>query len=128
MKEDQMGRQECERELGELEKAFLKKMEEFLSNHRDVLLPKQTEFVEHKIKLMRKKIFPSQRNSKVKSNKPPNGSQVMQEKTAFDLFCSTKMDKYIDRPAEVRLKKLRKKFDKLPDDKKEIFEKLAQIR
>ncbi|KHJ88057.1 hypothetical protein OESDEN_12152 [Oesophagostomum dentatum] len=56
MKEDQAGRQECEKELAELEKTFLEKLEEFLANNNGVLRPKQREFVEHKVKLIRKKV------------------------------------------------------------------------
>ncbi|KAJ1346238.1 hypothetical protein KIN20_000990 [Parelaphostrongylus tenuis] len=66
IKEDHVGRQECERELCELEKDFLKKMEEFLSNNHDTLLPKQTEFVRRKINLLRKKVSPQDRAPKIK--------------------------------------------------------------
>lgn len=127
MKEDHVGRAECERELCELEKSYLEKMEGFLAENREVLKPKQKEFVEHRIKILRRKLFPSQRALKAKSNKQTNG-KVKEEKSAFDLFCSTKQDKYTNLPTEVRLKKLRRKFDKLPEDKKEIFEKLALVR
>ncbi|KAK6013650.1 hypothetical protein OSTOST_21030, partial [Ostertagia ostertagi] len=126
MKEDSAGRTECEQELLELEKSFVEKLELFLANNNEVLLPKQIAFVENRIKLHRRKMFPSQRTPKAKGSKS-NGS-AKEEKTAFDLFCSTKQDKYTDLPAEARLKKLKKKFDKLPDDKKEIFEKLAMVR
>ncbi|XGW04452.1 hypothetical protein V3C99_015551 [Haemonchus contortus] len=126
MKDDHAGRTECEQELLELEKSFVEKLEGFLASNSVVLLPKQREFVEHKIKLHRRKIFPVPRTPKAKVNKA-NGIPK-EEKTAFDLFCSTKQDKYTDLPAEKRLKKLKKKFDKLPDDKREIFEKLALVR
>ncbi|KAK6039769.1 hypothetical protein COOONC_22726 [Cooperia oncophora] len=126
MKEDHAGRAECEQELLELEKSFVEKLEGFLANNNGVLLPKQKAFVEHKIKLHRRKVFPAQRTPKAKSNK--SNGMPKEEKTAFDLFCSTKQDKYTDLPAEARLKKLRKKFDKLPEDKREIYEKLAMVR
>ncbi|EPB74784.1 acyl-CoA thioesterase II [Ancylostoma ceylanicum] len=125
MKEDHAGRQECEKELADLEKAFLEKLEEFLTNNDDVLRPKQKQFVGNKIKQIRKKLFPSQRTSKAKAAKQTNGKVTRQEMTAFDLFCQTKKDKYTDLPEEDRVRKLQKKFNKLPEDKREIFEKLA---
>ncbi|KJH48086.1 hypothetical protein DICVIV_05792 [Dictyocaulus viviparus] len=128
MQEDNEGRQECERELCELEKAFLKKMEDFLVNNHEVMLPNQTKYVQHRIHLTRKKLFPSERSIKARQATAMNGSEPKQEKTAFDLFCSTKMDKYVELPAEVRLRKLRKKFEKLSEDKREIFEKLALLK
>ncbi|VDO55906.1 unnamed protein product [Haemonchus placei] len=76
--------------------------------------------------LLELEMFPVPRTPKAKVNKA-NGIPK-EEKTAFDLFCSTKQDKYTDLPPEKRLKKLKKKFDKLPDDKREIFEKLALVR
>ncbi|EYC23795.1 hypothetical protein Y032_0015g2836 [Ancylostoma ceylanicum] len=128
MKEDHAGRQECEKELADLEKAFLEKLEEFLTNNDDVLRPKQKQFVGNKIKQIRKKLFPSQRTSKAKAAKQTNGKVTRQEMTAFDLFCQTKKDKYTDLPEEDRVRKLQKKFNKLPEDKREIFEKLALVR
>ncbi|KAL6741185.1 hypothetical protein Aduo_014464 [Ancylostoma duodenale] len=128
MKEDHAGRQECEKELADLEKAFLEKLEEFLTNNSDVLRPKQKQFVQNKVKLIRKKLFPSQRASKAKAAKQVNGKVARQEMTAFDLFCQTKKDKYTDLPEEDRVRKLQKKFNKLSEDKREIFEKLALVR
>ncbi|WKY09242.1 hypothetical protein Q1695_001976 [Nippostrongylus brasiliensis] len=130
MKDDNDGRTECEKELVELEKSYVEKMEDFLSNHREALSPNQQSFIENRIKVLRRKLFPSQRTPKgtprARNGKGSNG-KAKEEKTAFELFCSTKQDKYTDLPEETRLKKLKKKFDKLEDDKKEIFEKLALL-
>ncbi|KHJ92492.1 hypothetical protein OESDEN_07620, partial [Oesophagostomum dentatum] len=92
------------------------------------LRPKQREFVEHKVKLIRKKLYPTQRGAKAKNSKQTNGKTARQEMTPFELFCQTKKDKYPDLPEEDRLRKLQKKFNKLPEDKREIFEKLALVR
>ncbi|CAJ0591966.1 unnamed protein product [Cylicocyclus nassatus] len=127
MKGDPAGRRQCEEELAEIEKTFVEKLEEFLSNNSATLRPKQREYVEHKIKLTRKKLYPTQRTIKAKASKPTNGA-TRSTMTAFDLFCQTKKDKYTDLPEEQRLKKLQKKFNKLPEDKKEIFEKLALVK
>ncbi|KIH55594.1 hypothetical protein ANCDUO_14245 [Ancylostoma duodenale] len=115
----------CTAGFGKMKKAFLEKLEEFLTNNSDVLRPKQKQFVQNKVKLIRKKLFPSQRASKAKAAKQVNGKVARQEMTAFDLFCQTKKDKYTDLPEEDRVRKLQKKFNKLPEDKREIFEKLA---
>ncbi|ETN87076.1 acyl-CoA thioesterase II [Necator americanus] len=128
IKEDHAGRQQCEKELIELEKAFLEKLEEFLVTNGDVLGSKQKGFVENKIKLIRKKMFPSQRASKTKTAKQTNGNVTRPQMSAFELFCQTKKDKYTDLSEEDRLRKLQKKFNKLPDDKREIFEKLALVK
>ncbi|CAI4225103.1 unnamed protein product [Auanema sp. JU1783] len=122
---DEAGKSECEHELSQLEAKYLRDLENFRERKESEFSAKQLDFLDKKIKSMKKKLLgPPVRNTP-KTPKGATRATTRAKKTAFDLFLATKKDKYTDLDEESRIKKLQKKFEKLDEDKKDIFEKLA---
>ncbi|CAD6196115.1 unnamed protein product [Caenorhabditis auriculariae] len=126
MKNDTSGLvEQCKEEIVEIETARVAELENFLKNHEN-LSNEQRNHVTNSIKSLRKKLrgpaTPRAKTTKAKSKKVDLSAM-----TAFELFCQSKdnSEKYIDLPEEKRLKKLRKKYDKLSDEARNVYEGLA---
>ncbi|VIO97606.1 Uncharacterized protein BM_BM8751 [Brugia malayi] len=116
-------------EKAEAKKEALQLMEKYLSNlhayretHQELTLAHRN-YVDNAISIAQKAI------SKSKGMKTNNSNRKSVKKkgpkTAFDLFAISMANKYVDLEPEKREKRLRKKFDKLSEAEREIYDNLA---
>ncbi|MFH4975397.1 hypothetical protein AB6A40_002106 [Gnathostoma spinigerum] len=126
-------RKEAEETVSRMQHEYLENLKKFLVEHEDL----ENHHAEYAKKLLqnvkrlisRNRSERSENASKTKgSNHNKAGSSSGQKKemrTAFDFFKMSRHDKYKDLDPEKREKKLRKKFEKLSDAEKSLFDSLV---
>ncbi|VDK75358.1 unnamed protein product [Litomosoides sigmodontis] len=112
----------------EARKEALQLMEKYLSNlhayreaHQELTLAHRN-YVDNAISIAQKAITKSKGT---KTNNSRKSVKKKEPKTAFDLFAISMANKYVDLEPEKREKRLRKKFDKLSENEREIYDNLA---
>uniref|UniRef100_A0A1I8ET35 HMG box domain-containing protein n=1 Tax=Wuchereria bancrofti TaxID=6293 RepID=A0A1I8ET35_WUCBA len=116
-------------EKAEAKKEALQLMEKYLSNlhayretHQELTLAHRN-YVDNAISTAQKAIDKSKGMKTNNSNR--KSVKKKEPKTAFDLFAISMANKYVDLEPEKREKRLRKKFDKLSEAEREIYDNLA---
>uniref|UniRef100_A0A1I7VX02 HMG box domain-containing protein n=2 Tax=Loa loa TaxID=7209 RepID=A0A1I7VX02_LOALO len=116
-------------EKAEAKKEALQLMEKYLSNlhayreaHQE-LTPAHRNYVDNAISIAQKAIGKSKGTTTNNSSK--KSVKKKEPKTAFDLFAITMANKYVDLEPEKRERRLRKKFDKLSEGERQIYDNLA---
>jgi hypothetical protein len=109
---------QCEEKQKEQKKEYVKKLGEFLEEHKDTLKKSHIDYV-------RKLIKNRQEKPASTANASPK-KQKIEKPSAFDLYKRTKKDKYLDLDPSERDEKLLRHFKKLDEDKRQIFEDLAE--
>ncbi|KAL3085100.1 hypothetical protein niasHS_010169 [Heterodera schachtii] len=102
---------------------YLAKLREFLNSHTDELFEGQIQYLHKEIKNTQKSI---EQKEPPKSRRS-NGIKQPQKQlpTAFDLYKRSKGQKYEHLPSEERDAKLRRHFEKLSAEQREIYESIA---
>uniref|UniRef100_A0A1I7TYW6 HMG box domain-containing protein n=1 Tax=Caenorhabditis tropicalis TaxID=1561998 RepID=A0A1I7TYW6_9PELO len=120
MAEDPEGVEEADKMIREYTRQYIPRLKEFIDKHPN-LTEEQTNAIKRQMKLAGKKT-----EVKEPSQKTPKKRVIKKEaETPFSLFCRTKNEKYRDLSDEEREQKLRKKFEKLPKEMRDLFESLA---
>ncbi|KAI6228757.1 hypothetical protein M3Y99_01184300 [Aphelenchoides fujianensis] len=117
-------KQELQEQFKDVQREYVHKLETFLQEHDD-LSPAHIDYVNEKIRTLRKKLFPKEPGSPQAKQKR---TRKAKRKTAFDFYKMSKSSKYADLEAEERDRKLFKKFNKLSDEMKQIFLDLEQAQ
>ncbi|KAK0411170.1 hypothetical protein QR680_005525 [Steinernema hermaphroditum] len=113
---------ECDEEAKKMELAYIDQLRQFLHDNEE-LLPEHSQYVQSKIvKLVKKHEAKKPKNNDSPTKKAKKGTKA--KMTAFDYFKQSKKNKYTDLDEETREAKLRKKFEKLGDDVKSVYEEL----
>ncbi|KAF1751961.1 hypothetical protein GCK72_018515 [Caenorhabditis remanei] len=123
MNEDVAGSKKMDEQLHKLHTEYIPRLQDFIDSHPNLTLEQQ-QFIGNKIKSLDKK-YNSKPIVPKTPKKPKNKSAKKEIETAFSLFCRSKNEKYRDLSDEERERKLKKKFDKLPAETRDLFESLA---
>ncbi|TKR86425.1 hypothetical protein L596_011020 [Steinernema carpocapsae] len=111
----------CDEQARQLELAYIENLREFVEQHKE-LLPEHSQFIMNKISKLVKK-----HNTKPSSPTKKKKTRAIAKKlSAYDFFKQSKKNKYTDLDEEARENKLRKKFDKLDESLKAVFQELAE--
>ncbi|VDM36701.1 unnamed protein product [Toxocara canis] len=117
----------AEKEALGLQKLYLQQLIEYKDKHKE-LNEAHSSFVNKLINSTRKLVDKAE-GTDMKSPRRPKQTGSKKDsktpKTPFELFCMSSADKYADLEPEKRERKLRKKFEKLGDAEREIYNKLA---
>uniref|UniRef100_A0A915BNT9 HMG box domain-containing protein n=1 Tax=Parascaris univalens TaxID=6257 RepID=A0A915BNT9_PARUN len=116
----------AEKEALELQKKYLQQLVEYKGKHQE-LNEAHTAFIDKVIHSTSKMIGKAEGTELKSPLKPKPSSKKAKKtpKTPFELFCMSKADKYEDLDPEKRERKLRRKFDKLGEAEREIYNSLA---
>ncbi|OZC12199.1 hypothetical protein X798_00720 [Onchocerca flexuosa] len=113
---------EAQKEALQLMEKYLLSLHAYREAHQE-LTPAHRNYVDNAISIAQKAI---DKSKGIKANNSSKKSVKKKEpKTAFDLFAISMSNKYVDLEPEKREKRLRKKFDKLSEGEREIYENLA---
>jgi len=118
---DNQAVKEVEKEYFEEIQKYLHQLRAFLVSHEAEIFPAQTEYVEKKIAAIEKQLKPGSRKKTLSKKDELTRSKL----TAFEFFKASKKDIYNDLTEDKRDEKLRKKFEKLDETQRQIFEAIA---
>lgn len=93
-------------------KRYIDELSTFLEKNRDHLLDSHIKFINRQISN--------------KTNKPSTPKKKKTKKSAFDMYVSAYEQDYSGMDEEKKMRKLQRKFDKLEDHEKQLFERLAE--
>lgn len=110
-----------EKEASDLLEKYLEELVAYSKNHSD-LTREQLQYVQSAIDAARKSIS---KHTGVKNKDNVRRKRVEKKKTPFELFSLSLQTKYADLDPQKRERKLQKKFQKLSDAERNIYEKLA---
>ncbi|KAM3717792.1 HMG1/2-like protein [Dirofilaria immitis] len=113
---------EAKKEALQLMEKYLLNLQAYRKKHQE-LTPAHQSYVDNAISIAQKTIDKS-KGIKTR-NRSRKSVKKKEPKSAFDLFAISMANKYVDLEPEKRMKRLRKKFDRLSEAEREIYNNLA---